>query len=157
MLSFRERGSVPNTRSLREVCYQPAERNRNKTCITALPFGAVLTISSTSGQCPIVPCSFSTGALLQRLYSIPLSKGKNSPGFFSPETTGTAGIAQKLNCIWYKITSVALLPTYYFQDLLSSLSFQCSWGTTNLTRFFLQITTLWVESIRLNFSHLQQR
>lgn len=94
---------------------------------------------------------------MQRLYSIPLSKGKDFPGFFSPETTGTAGIAQKLNCIWYEIASVVLLQTYYFQDLLSSLSFQCSWGTTNLTRFFLQITTLWVESTRLNFSHLQQR
>lgn len=33
MFSFQERNCAPNTCSLTEVCYQPAERHRNKTCI----------------------------------------------------------------------------------------------------------------------------
>ena len=61
MFSFRERDCAPNACSLAEVRNQPAKRRRNKTCIISwecitLPFGAVVTISSTSGQSPTVQC-----------------------------------------------------------------------------------------------------
>lgn len=146
MFSFQETDCAPNTFSLSEVCYQPAERHRNKTCIiswvcTAMPFGAVLRQYPALQGSLLLPSANSALVLscMQRHYWSPLSEGKNSLGFLSTETTGVAYTAQKLSCLWYKIASVVFLLIHYFQDLLNSLSFRCSWGTSNLTRVFSYI------------------
>lgn len=158
MLSFRERDRAPKlalwVRYVTSLLRETEIKSVLLLCLLERYWwfpalqGSVL--SSGPNSSLVLSC-------MQRLYRIPLSKGKNSPGFLFPETTGTACIAQKLSCLWYKMASVVFLQTYYFQDVLTSLSFRRSWGTTNLTHFFLQITTPWIESTLLNFSHLQQR